>query len=965
MESIYSIIAGLGLRYVVDTVSRHDFKITGTVVGLWEGVILLHFLKKLPKSTDPYLAFAVRLFIDFVVTESVSRLVLVLTWTGMGMILADVAPAVWEDSGLRRVWRRFRRDLYIISESVPTVVFFPPTRTVRFSPSREPSVIAEADEEEEPDGDTHTEARSADSSTSAGMTDRDASANIESVSIRRRLPGYFPGMLSDTESVLSSVVSRDIPLPSTFQRDSERTSRRLSIYPIADDFASETSSQRNEEDDIKLSSSASSQSTVTGPADTTRFTDDIRLTDDFDTTQITDIPDEEVLEEQKQEKEKAEEIAKKDQYPEEETGPRQTITLFLPPTPSDSLPPQRRRLPKVDQLRPSSASIPQIPDLPEDLPSDGPSDGWENIQREDATDTEIPWEQVQREDAIDAEKPPPPPPKDLLDMNRMGRLLATTSTNANDHGLGDTNNNEYRYSQPPPYFDHVDDHDDIYEDHPSDRKVPGAVAGDTSIANMSTLGGGQQVDETRVNEQRKAEDTLQQEAAEKKRQEEAAEQRRKDEEAEKMKTLEEEAAEQRRKDEEAERTRRLEEEAAEQRRKDEEAERTRRLEEEAAEQRRKDEEAEKTRKLEEEAAEQRRRDEEAEKTRRLEEEAAEQRRRDEEAEKTRILEEEAAVQRRKDEEAKRTRILEEEAEKSRLVEVAAERKRLEESAEKRRKDEEKRLDELERKRKEDAAEKQRKDAEAEKSRLEELEKKRIEAEAAEARRQEEMHNEQQAERVEKQRKETQIRLEEERIRKGEEETQKRSEEEAEKSFEGENAAKKAEEEMAEKKSEEEMAEKNSEEEVTEKEPEEETAGTKPEEGMEEKQVDHDTESRQAMSAPTPSTSALAKTQSADAQPSLETEAPANEEAGNDEPDDGEQHRMETESVATEQSTIPTDVESRLSRILLTKAQIVEIQSRMDVLGAQDTADGGTLHDLRKVLEKLKRKERRGREEGLF
>src|SRR6188768_2577884 len=115
MDSIFAIAAGLGLRFVVDTVSHHDFKLTGTLVGLWEGVILLHFLKKMPKSSDPYIAYVVRLFVDFMVTESVTRLVLVLIWTGLGMILADITPAIWDDVGLKRVWRRFRRDLYTIS----------------------------------------------------------------------------------------------------------------------------------------------------------------------------------------------------------------------------------------------------------------------------------------------------------------------------------------------------------------------------------------------------------------------------------------------------------------------------------------------------------------------------------------------------------------------------------------------------------------------------------------------------------------------------------------------------------------------------------------------------------------------------------------------------------------------------------------------------------------------------------
>ncbi|KAF8893526.1 hypothetical protein BD779DRAFT_1407186, partial [Infundibulicybe gibba] len=84
MDSIFAIAFGLGVRFAVDLASHHSFKITGTLVGLWEGVVLLHFSKKMPKSYDPYIGYAVRLFVDFLATESIPRLVLVLVWTGLG-----------------------------------------------------------------------------------------------------------------------------------------------------------------------------------------------------------------------------------------------------------------------------------------------------------------------------------------------------------------------------------------------------------------------------------------------------------------------------------------------------------------------------------------------------------------------------------------------------------------------------------------------------------------------------------------------------------------------------------------------------------------------------------------------------------------------------------------------------------------------------------------------------------------
>ncbi|KAE9406102.1 hypothetical protein BT96DRAFT_794404, partial [Gymnopus androsaceus JB14] len=84
MDNIFAIGFGLGLRFVVTLVSHSSVKIIGTLVGLWEGIVLLHFVQKWPKSFDPYIAYAVRMFVDFLITESVPRFLLVLLWTGLG-----------------------------------------------------------------------------------------------------------------------------------------------------------------------------------------------------------------------------------------------------------------------------------------------------------------------------------------------------------------------------------------------------------------------------------------------------------------------------------------------------------------------------------------------------------------------------------------------------------------------------------------------------------------------------------------------------------------------------------------------------------------------------------------------------------------------------------------------------------------------------------------------------------------
>ncbi|KIK69208.1 hypothetical protein GYMLUDRAFT_639698, partial [Collybiopsis luxurians FD-317 M1] len=97
MEQLFAIGYGLSIRYIISTVPNSSLKLTGTLVGLWEGIVLLHFTQKWPKSFDPYVAYGVRLFIDFLVTQNVLRQVLVLLWTGMGVVLADITPSLWDD----------------------------------------------------------------------------------------------------------------------------------------------------------------------------------------------------------------------------------------------------------------------------------------------------------------------------------------------------------------------------------------------------------------------------------------------------------------------------------------------------------------------------------------------------------------------------------------------------------------------------------------------------------------------------------------------------------------------------------------------------------------------------------------------------------------------------------------------------------------------------------------------------
>lgn len=445
MDSIFAIGFGLGLRFVVDAVSHHDFKLTGTLVGLWEGIILLHFLKKMPKSTDPYVAYAVRLFVDFLCTESVARLVLVLIWTGMGMVLADITPALWDDVGLNRIWRRFRRDIYTISRMIPTVAFFPPPRTVRFSPSRAPSIIPDEPSilDSQPPSIVTTIQTATTPNTVPATTTSTAPAAREV--LRRRVPGYFPADYSDTDTDLGSIRAG----PSM-----GRTSRRLSVYPQAPDYDDSVTdlSSANDLDDANLSSGASSASTER--ADPSSIT--------FDTAVIPDMEEEE--EEQQQQL-----LVDTAAVPAKDAGertPRQAASMYLPPTPSDSAVRWRPKLEPDEPLpvRPFS-SLPQIPDFLEEPTT-------EDLEKIQPT-VEKPPTPPAKDDLPTRfvippvpQNPPPEPlrgtpsPEDDWEMLAAFSVPeATTSTHANRQSL-------------PPAYRESEEFDDIYGEEYSKPPLP-------------------------------------------------------------------------------------------------------------------------------------------------------------------------------------------------------------------------------------------------------------------------------------------------------------------------------------------------------------------------------------------------------------------------------------------------------------------------------------------------------------
>ncbi|KAG2363307.1 hypothetical protein BDR07DRAFT_1240774, partial [Suillus spraguei] len=85
MDNVVAIGVGLALRAVIDILTDSDLRLTSTLVGLWEGFVLSHFLHKNPRNpNDAYLALATRFAIDFLLVNSIVRSALTGAWTLVG-----------------------------------------------------------------------------------------------------------------------------------------------------------------------------------------------------------------------------------------------------------------------------------------------------------------------------------------------------------------------------------------------------------------------------------------------------------------------------------------------------------------------------------------------------------------------------------------------------------------------------------------------------------------------------------------------------------------------------------------------------------------------------------------------------------------------------------------------------------------------------------------------------------------
>ncbi|KAJ7646912.1 hypothetical protein FB45DRAFT_1051503 [Roridomyces roridus] len=365
MDGVYSIAAGLALRLVVDAATFHDLKLSGILIGLWEGIVVLHYVNKDPTSSDPYLAYGVRLFVDFLVTESIFKLVVVLLWSTMGMVLADVAPAVWMDSGLQRQWNRFRRDLTLSARMVVkrrnTVVRFVSVPTVGSTARSDISTVSSVRSRASSVTATTAVPPSTIATTNAPLdSPRVPVAPIlppPPIATRPRrpsVPGTFPGAdWSETDTDAgTSVNTHSIPAHVTIARMPPPSSVTMTMTEVS----------------VSLTEDSGSFTTSTRSSSPTYS---LEYADDPSATDPVDIPseyEEELIATRKR-----------------ETTPKQRHVV-LPPTPSDTLRDWDSSQTGVEDVPPS----PWMPVIP-----DHELEEWETI---DAAEGQ--------------EEPPLPPPND-------------------------------------------------------------------------------------------------------------------------------------------------------------------------------------------------------------------------------------------------------------------------------------------------------------------------------------------------------------------------------------------------------------------------------------------------------------------------------------------------------------------------------------------------------------------------
>ena len=83
MDVLFSTVIGFGVRLLLSSVDDNLGQISLALLGLWEAALMQH-------SHDHYLAYALRLLVDFFLTANPRRPIITLAWTAVGFVVAEI-----------------------------------------------------------------------------------------------------------------------------------------------------------------------------------------------------------------------------------------------------------------------------------------------------------------------------------------------------------------------------------------------------------------------------------------------------------------------------------------------------------------------------------------------------------------------------------------------------------------------------------------------------------------------------------------------------------------------------------------------------------------------------------------------------------------------------------------------------------------------------------------------------------
>ncbi|KAJ3879864.1 hypothetical protein F5051DRAFT_297978, partial [Lentinula edodes] len=90
MEILFTMIFGLCLRFVLGSSPvMVQGKLYPAILGVWEGACLRYLINGTPPSSsssslDPMLSYAVRLCIDYFITDSLAQVIAMVVWSFLG-----------------------------------------------------------------------------------------------------------------------------------------------------------------------------------------------------------------------------------------------------------------------------------------------------------------------------------------------------------------------------------------------------------------------------------------------------------------------------------------------------------------------------------------------------------------------------------------------------------------------------------------------------------------------------------------------------------------------------------------------------------------------------------------------------------------------------------------------------------------------------------------------------------------